>query len=347
MIVRKKITLALAFLAALYCAVSFAGLLAPYDPQEQNRAFPFAPPVCLHFLDPAGRFHFRPFVYGLVEDRSSPGTYLEDKSTTYPVRFLVSAPEAGGGISHRHLFCVEAPGQIFLLGTDGFGRDQLSRMLYGGRFSLFSGLLAGGLSLGLGLVLGVLAGFFGKWLDEVIMRGAELLLALPWLYCLLALRAFLPLNVSPLRTFFLLVLVIGLRGWAGPARLVRSIALSARERDYVLAARGFGASQLYLLTRHVLPQTLGTVLTQAALLIPQYTLAEVALSFLGLGVGEPIATWGNMLASLQHYDVLASYWWMGLPGLILIPVFLGYHILADALFERFHIGNALRVELSS
>ena len=223
---------------------------------------------------------------------------------------------------------------MFLLGSDGFGRDQLSRLLHGAQVSLAAGLLAAAVSLGLGWVLGGLAGFYGGWVDAVVMRGAELFLALPWLYLLLAVRAVLPLHVSAAQAFLMIVLVIGLVDWARPARLVRGIVLSARERSYVLAARGFGASDLYLLRRHVAPQTLGVVLTQAALLVPQYILAEVTLSFLGLGVSEPAASWGNMLGALQQYHVLVSYWWMWAPGLVLVPVFLAYFALSEALRPR-------------
>jgi peptide/nickel transport system permease protein len=194
--------------------------------------------------------------------------------------------------------------------------------------------VAAGVSLALAVALGGISGFYGGWLDNVIMRLGELFLALPWLYLLLAVRAFLPLHINPTQTFLLLVLVIGLIGWARPARLIRGVALSARERHYVLAARGFGASDLYLLRRHVLPETYGVLLTQAALLIPQYILAEITLSFLGLGVDEPVPSWGNMLASLQNYSVLTSYLWMFIPGLVLILVFLLYYKVSNALQER-------------
>ena len=163
------------------------------------------------------------------------------------------------------------------------------------------------------------------------MRLTELFLALPWLYLLFTVRAFLPLHISPAHAFLLLIAVVGVTGWARPARLVRGLALSARERDFVLAARGFGASNLHLLCRHILPETYGVLLTQAALLIPQYILAEVVLSFLGLGVSEPSASWGTMLGSLQQYHVLVSYWWMLIPGFALIPLFAAYYTLADAL----------------
>ena len=141
----------------------------------------------------------------------------------------------------------------------------------------------------------------------------------PWLYLLFAVRAALPLHISEWQVFLLLVAVIGLIGWARPARLIGGVVLSAKERNFVIAARGFGASDAYLLRRHVLPQTGGVVLTQMTLLIPQYVLAEVTLTFLGLGAGEPMPSWGSLLSSLQQYYVLSSYWWMCLPALLLVP----------------------------
>jgi peptide/nickel transport system permease protein len=227
-----------------------------------------------------------------------------------------------------------APGVVFLLGTDAYGRDVFSRLLYGGRVSLFTGLLAAFLSLALGLALGTAAGFYGGWLDQLLMRGGELVMALPWLYLLLAVRAFLPLHITTVQAFFLLVAIIGGVGWVRPARLIRGVVLSARERGFVLAARGFGASNAYLIRRHILPLTLGVVLTQATVLIPQYILAEVALSFLGLGVGEPVPSWGNMLAEAQQYHALVAHGWMLAPGLAIIPVLLGYLLLADTLLEK-------------
>jgi peptide/nickel transport system permease protein len=158
-----------------------------------------------------------------------------------------------------------------------------------------------------------------------------LFLCLPWLYFLLGVRAFLPLHVSPLGTFFLLTGVIGLIGWARPARLVRGVVLSVRNRGYVAAARGFGASNLYLLWRHLLPMTIGVLLTQAAFLIPIYVAAEATLSFFGLGISEPVPSWGNMLAALQHYSVLVSYRWLLAPAGALAITSVTYGMLADAL----------------
>jgi peptide/nickel transport system permease protein len=332
---RLAVGLALGALTAVHLAALSAGFLAPYPPLEQDRALPYAPPMRLHFVDAEGRFHLRPFVYPLAARTGAGETYEEDRRRPFPLRFLVAAAEtAGAATIGIRLFGVDEPARIFLLGTDGFGRDQLSRLLHGAQISLFAGLLATILSLGLGWMLGTLAGFYGRGLDALVMRSAELFLALPWLYLLFAVRAALPLHVAPAQAFLLLVLVIGFVDWARPARLFRGVVLSARERSYVVAARGFGASDLYLIRRHIAPQTFGLLLTQAALLVPQYILAEVTLSFLGLGVSEPEPSWGNMLSALQRYHVLTSYWWMWAPGLALVPVFLAYYALAEALHRR-------------
>jgi peptide/nickel transport system permease protein len=314
---RNKPRLAIAALTVSHGLVLFAGFFAPYDPGSQDRELPFAPPTQIHFIDAQKKLHLRPFVYRLRPDVENDGGYREDRSQAYPLRFF----------SWRHLFRTDPPSKIFLIGSDAYGRDQFSRFLYGGRISLFAGLFATAVSLSMGMMLGGVAGFYGGWLDDLIMRTAEIFLALPWLYLLFAVRAFLPLHIAPNGIFLLLIAVIGIIGWARPARLIRGIVLSARERDYVLAARGFGASDIYLLRRHVLPQAVSVALAQAAILIPTYVLAEVVLSFFGLGVSEPTPSWGNLLANLRQYNVLESYWWMLLPALALIPVFLAYYSL--------------------
>jgi len=332
----RSCKLVLGLLGLVYLSTVFAGFLAPDDPATQNRDLSFAPPTRFHFVDGTSRLHVRPFVYGLARAGDSE-EYAEDRSRIYPVRFFVRGATyrvAGIFSGDRHLFGTDSPSRLFLMGSDDYGRDQFSRFLHGGQISLFAGLLGAGLSLGVGMVLGGLAGFYGAWVDETIMRVAELFLALPWMYLLFAVRMALPLHIEPAEAFLLVLAVIGLIGWARPARLIRGIVLSAKLRDYVAAARSLGASDLYLLRRHVWPQVLGIALTQGALLVPQYILAEVTLSFFGLGVGEPVPSWGNMLASLQRYQVLSSYWWMFVPGLALIPVFLLYYALADALHQR-------------
>jgi peptide/nickel transport system permease protein len=332
--VSNKAALLIAALFSLHVAVLFAGFIAPYDVAAQNRDLPFARPSPIHFADVQGNLHLRPSVCMMVNNPDRFGEYVEDHQRCVPIHFLVrGTPYELFGIvkSDLHLFGVEAPATVFLMGTDAYGRDVFSRFIYGGQISLFAGLVATALSLGVGALLGTLAGYYGGWCDAAIMRMAELFLALPWLYFLIAVRAFLPLSLNTKDAFLLLIAVIGVVGWARPARLIRGVVLSSRERHYVLAARLFGGSDTYLMGRHILPDTYSILLTQAVLLIPQYVLAEITLSFLGLGVGEPTPSWGNMLSTLQKYSVLVSYWWMLIPGLVLVPVFCGYVLLASEL----------------
>jgi peptide/nickel transport system permease protein len=332
----RNLTKWLVVLLLLHGIVAAAGFFAPYDPVEQDRERPYLPPMHVHLIDAQGHIHARPFFYPLRPREGSFDQYEEDTSIAVPLRFFErGAPYRLIGFVPFRLHLFGATGaRIYLLGSDAFGRDQLSRILYGGQVSLLAGLLGATVTLLLGALIGMAAGYFSGWRDELLMRIAELFLALPWLYLLFALRAFLPLAVSPLEAFLLVVIVIGMVGWARPARLVRGIVLSVKERDFVRAARGFGASDLYLLRCHILPETAGVLLTQAAILVPQFVLAEMTLSFLGLGVPEPMPSWGNLLATLQQYNVLVSYWWMYLPALAIVPFFLGYLRLASALQQR-------------
>jgi peptide/nickel transport system permease protein len=335
---RTKTAVLVALLAGSHLILLFAGFFAPYDPTAQDRELPYAPPSRVHFKDGSG-FHLRPFVYAWT---SAPGgdrleSYEEDHSRGYPVRFFVS------GTSYKllgiyettvHLFGVAEPGKVLLFGTDGYGRDEFSRILFGGQISVAAGITATFIALLAGSILGIMAGFYGRWIDDSLMGVTELFLSLPWLYFLLGVRAFLPLHLSTIRTFFLLTGVIGLIGWARPARLVRGMVLSSRNRNYVLAARGFGGSDFYLLRRHILPEAFGLLVTQAALLVPRYIAAEVTLSFFGLGVNEPVPSWGNMLSTLQQYSVLVSYGWLLAPACALVITSVIYSSLADVFHSR-------------
>jgi len=332
----SRLTRWLIALGVLHGIVACAGFFTPYDPGEQDRDNTYQPPTRLHLVDAQSHFHFRPFFYPILNQENSFEPQKEETTKIIPLRFFTSGARYRllGLIPCRlHLFGAES-GRIYLLGSDAYGRDQFSRILYGGQISLLAGLLGAFITLLLGASIGTTAGYYGGWRDSVLMRLAELFVALPWLYLLFALRAFLPLTVSPLEAFLLVVVVVATVGWARPARLIRGVVLSAKERDFVRAARGFGASNAYLLRRHILPETSSVLLTQAAILIPQFVLAEMTLSFLGLGVPEPLASWGNLLANLQQYSVLVSYWWMYLPALAIVPFFLGYLGLASALQEH-------------
>ena len=328
MLKKSPLRMAIVAFALANCCLLFAGFFAPYSPAEQHRDFAYAPPVRLHFVDQGGHLHLRPFVYGIAVAEGDGFQYREDQSRVYRIQFF---EHRNGAL---HFLTVEPQGEIFLLGTDGYGRDIFSRILFGGRISLAAAALATFLSLVIGTGLGAIAGYFGGAFDAIIMRGAEIALALPWLYLLLAIRAILPLHISATETFVLVSGVIGVVGWARPARLIRGVVLSARERSFVTAARGFGASEWYLLRRHVLPQTWGIVTTQAVILIPQFVTAEAALSFLGLGMAEPLASWGNMLSAFQQFQVMSSYWWMAAPAAALVIVSLTYFNLADVVHAK-------------
>lgn len=313
-----------------HLAIVGAGFIAPYAPASQNRDLSYAPPTRLHFVDSSG-FHWRPFVYASSAELDD---YQEDLGHKYPVHFFAKGDAyrlLGIFQSNVHLFGVDAPARILLLGSDLYGRDEFSRLVYGGQISLGAGLLATFVTLAIATIVGIISGYYGRWIDETLMGGSELFLSLPWFYFLVGLRAFLPLHLSSVKTFLLLIAVIGAIGWARPARLIRGIALSARHRNYVLAARSFGGSDVYLLRRHILPEILGILLTQAALLIPQYVAAEATLSFFGLGISEPVPSWGNMLSTLQQYNVLLSYYWLAAPAVALVVTSVMYWRLADSL----------------
>src|ERR1700682_1566047 len=323
-------------LVILHEILACAGFFAPYDPVEQNRNNPYLPPMRLHFVDAQEHFHARPFVYAVKLRENTFDEYEDDTQQPNPLRFFVNASRYylfGFLPSRLHLFGGEKS-QVYLMGSDGYGRDQFSRFLFGGQISLLAGFLGAGITLLLGWCIGTVAAYYGGFLDDVLMRFAELFMALPWLYLLFAIRAFLPLSVGPAKAFLLIVGVLGGVGWARPARLVRSVVLSAKERDFVRAARGFGANDLYLMRRHILPETASVIWTQLAILIPQFVMAEMTLSFLGLGVPEPAPSWGDLLSSLQQYCVLVSYWWMYLPALLMVQFFLGYLRFASSLQEH-------------
>lgn len=298
---RPDARIALAVLMLVHLAAAGANFLSPYDPAEQHRQYPWTPPTPLRFEN---------------------GRLL---AANEEVRFLVRDK------GRLRLFGVQDPGRIFLLGTDGLGRDQYSRLLHGARISLFSGLCAAMLAAFLGGLLGAIAGYCGSWLDHAIMRTAELFLSLPWMYLLLAARAFFPLETDPRALFFTLIAILGLIGWARPARLTRGIVMSAKRRDYVLAGRGFGASGAWLLRCHILPEAFPTLLVFLGLAIPQYVLAEATLSFLGLGAGGTTPSWGLILADLGRLEAMTAYWWLSLPAIGFACVFLCYHVVAESL----------------
>lgn len=337
---RKGLRLPIAVLVMLHLPAIFAGFIAPYRFEAQDREHPYVPPTRIHFVDAGGSFHWRPFVYGWKSREGAAQEYDEDPASMFPLVFFRAGEEYTLlWVFHPgvHFVSVEAPGYFYLLGTDGLGRDQYSRLLYGSEVSMLAGLLAAALAVGMGTFLGGLAGLYGGWADQAVMRCAEIFLAVPWFYLLLAIRASRPLKSDPVADFLLVVAVLGTLWWARPARLIRGFVLSQRERNYVLAARGAGGSNLHLWRKHILPATLGVAATQFTVLVPQSIMVEGILSFLGLGISEPAPSWGNMLAVAQQYHILVSHSWMLLPVLVPIPLFFTYQVLADRLQTRLQL----------
>lgn len=223
---------------------------------------------------------------------------------------------------------LQGPGAMFLLGTDALGRDVLSRLIFGARISLWVGLVSVGVSVVIGVALGLLAGFFRGVTDEAIMRFVDVMLCFPSFFLILTVIAFLEANL------FNIMVIIGLTSWMGVARLVRAETLSLRESDFVAAARLSGASTLRIMLLHILPNAFGPVLVSATLGVAGAILTESSLSFLGLGVQAPTASWGNML--LEGKQALEIAWWLSLfPGLAILLTVLGYNLLGESLRDLF------------
>jgi peptide/nickel transport system permease protein len=332
----KRSPLAIAggvLLVLLYGMAVLAPFLAPYAESDIDRERFFHPPTPLHFRDADGRWHAQPFVYG-----SRPGadqTYVTEVSQRYPVRLFVKGARyrlLGVLPSDRHLYGVEAPGRIFLMGADDTGRDVWTRLLFGSQVSLTVGLVGILISFTLGLLLGGVSGYFGGWVDVCIMRSSELLLSIPGLYLIVALRGVFPLDLPSQQTYLAIVAILAFIGWAGLARVIRGMVLSLRQSEYVLAAEALGASSLRIIVRHILPNTMSFTIVAATVAVPGFILGEVFLSFLGVGVQPPAASWGNMLNAARSQRVLTSFPWMLLaPGGAIFLTVMAFNFFGDGL----------------
>jgi peptide/nickel transport system permease protein len=219
---------------------------------------------------------------------------------------------------------LQAPGTAHWLGTDEYGRDVLARMLYGGRVSLTVGLVAVAIATLIGILLGAIAGYFGGWVDQVIMRFVDIVLCIPTLFLILIMIVF----VGP--SLFNIMVIIGLTSWPDLARLVRAEFLTLKQRDYVLAARAMGVPNFVIIFRHILPNAMAPVFVSATFGVAGAILLESGLSFLGLGVQPPSASWGNILSAGKDY--ITQAWWLTLmPGLAIFLTVLAYNLLGDGL----------------
>jgi peptide/nickel transport system permease protein len=302
-------------------AALFSDFLAANPPDQQNLERFFAPPTRIHFFDRNGTFHWRPFVYDYRLVDPLDARYAQDSAQAHSLRFFVP------GYSYRlfgaipcsvHLMGTDVTQTFYPFGADELGRDVLARALAGAQTSLLVVLLGTVIFVALGSVSGILAGLAGGWCDGLLMRAADLVLALPALYVILALRALLPANLPPWKGVFLATGTIAAVTWPPLARGTRGLILQLRGAAFIEAARSFGGSHRWILTHHLLPALFPYLLQQVLVCAPVFLLGEIVLSFLDVGIGGSIS-WGSMLRNLTDPRILTDFWWNLLP---LIFVFL-------------------------
>lgn len=294
------------FIAALVALALVAPRLAPYDAARTFRDFLHAPPMRAH-LDGG-----TPSAHPLVLADRLEQRFEVDRSRSVPLPWFGDS---------------DLP--VFLLGADDFGRDVLSRLLYGARTSIGLALVATFGAVLIGALAGAWAGYRGGWVDDAIMRAADFVLVLPVIYVVLVLRAVLPLVLSASTVFLLVSWIFIVVGWPFVAKGVRAIVAVERSREYVLAARSLGAGPGRIVITHLIPACTGHLLVQATLLLPAFILAEATLSFIGLGFPHPVASWGTMLANAGNYNAIARFPWTLTPAIAIFAIVLATNLIAS------------------
>ncbi len=332
----KFATASLVVLLLLYISIFLANFIAVYPKNYSNRNLSYAPPSNIYFITPEGKLT-RPYTYNYIRkfDKNSLRMYfIQDRSQKYYLKLFPKGFEykfLGIFKTKRHLFGVEKGGDIFLFGCDINGRDNFSRLLYGGQVSLTIGFLALFISFPIGLIYGGIAGYFGGKTDMLMMRFAEAIMSIPSFYLLIILAAILPSGMTSSQRFLLITVILALIGWAGFSRVVRGMVLSIKTQDYVKAARSIGASRARIILKHILPQTSSYVIIAITLSIPGYILAESGLSFLGLGIQQPDASWGNMLKEAQEFTNIMYRPWLLTPGFLIFVAVLSFNLIGDTI----------------
>ncbi len=281
----------------------------------------------------AGRDHF----VAQLED----GSYITWGSNFYGETMIPDGVKDLAYFSTGYFqnYAVEENGNIitwgnngFLLGSDDLGRDMFSRLLHGGRITLTIGAVAVIIQVIIGVIVGMIAGFYGGRIDNLLMRFAEIIGSFPFYPLVITISAMLPIDTTPMQRMIMVMVILGIIGWTGIARLVRGQILQEREKDFVLAARALGIKERGIILRHILPNVLNIVIVQMTLGYAGSLLTEAGLSFLGFGVPQPYPSWGNMLTDAQEMEVLANYWWRWIfPGFMVFITALSINLLGDGL----------------
>jgi peptide/nickel transport system permease protein len=341
-------------LLIFYVAVIAADFIAPYDPYASQPNGSLLPPTKVYWVSQSGQFigpHVYPTTQGETNLETGDRELIVDFKKPSPLRLFVSGAEYRllqlslplppkwdevtifpGIPLNWHLFGTTNGVKFNVLGTDEQGRDQLSRLLYGGRISMFIGIFGVAISFPLGLLMGGISGYFGGWIDSIIMRLAEVLMIFPSIYLLVTLRAVSPPSLSNVQRFLLIVVITSVIGWAGLARVIRGQVLSIKEREFVQASRAMGGNPLYIIVRHVLPQTATYVIISATLAVPSFISAEAILSLIGLGIEQPDPSWGNMLYLASNASIMVLQPWLILaPTVLIILTVLAFNLLGDGL----------------
>lgn len=342
-------------LLVFYLIVIAADFVAPYDPYESQVDGSLLPPTEIYFRNQETGDWIGPHVYPTqqgetdletgerelivnFEEPSPLGLFVSGHSYTVfslnvplPPDFKAVEIFSGWEVDW-HLFGTTGEAKYHLLGTDEQGRDQFSRLVHGGRISLFIGLFGIAISFPLGMFFGGISGYFGGFVDAIIMRLVEVLMTIPTIYLLVALAAVLPPTLSSTQRFILIVVITSFVSWSGLARVIRGQVLSIKQREFVEAARAMGGNSFYIILRHVLPQTATYIIISATLAIPSFILAESVLSLIGLGIQQPDPSWGNLLSVATNASILVLQPWLVWPPAIMIVLtVLAFNLLGDGL----------------
>ncbi len=332
---KHRIAMVSVFVLILFYTIAiFADFVGPYDPNQHNGSYKWVPPMQIVFKG------LQPGVYGLTTERDPETlriTYQTNKEEWYPIRFFVRGDSYnffGLFESDLHLYGLGEEASdlpIYILGSDRLGRDMFSRVNHGARISLSIGLVSVFVSLGLGIVLGGISGYYGGWIDNVIQRVIEFIRSIPTLPLWMALSAALPPELPQEQRYFGITIILSVLGWTSLGRQVRGRFLALRSDDFVLAARLTGARDRRIIIRHMVPSFMSHIIASLTLSIPGIILAETSLSFLGLGLRQPVISWGVLLQEAQNIRTVALAPWLMLPGLAVVVTVLAFNFLGDGL----------------